>query len=141
VLAMPLGASPNTVRQGAFMGLAVIVDICAIAALLALGGMGKKNASLTAEKQTPPLTNSPPVQAQNKKQQQQKAQPLTDDEQQLAARILAGEFGREIPVVRAIIEGASVPHSKVAKVMASLLDQNKVKREGKQFQLTQPAIV
>lgn len=139
-LAIPLGASPEAVRQGAFMVLAVIVDICAIAGLLALTGMGKKSVPVIAPspvkqpviETTQPSTKSPP-------NQQQKSSELTPIENELAQKILTGTFGQP-PAVRRIINEGNVRHHTAKKVLEYLVDQNKVRREGKQYQLVQAVI-
>jgi TolA-binding protein len=139
-LAIPLSASPEAIRQGAFIGLAVIVDICAIAGLLALDGMRKN------PKAKPEIKNSysPEVNATT---QEQKAVPvtkpkpteLTEPENELAKKILAGTFGQP-PAVRRIIEEGKVRHQIAKKVLEYLVEQNHVRREGKQYQLVQSVI-
>lgn len=143
-MAAPLGASPDSVRQGAFMALAVIVDICAIAALLALGGLGKKSAPGSPVKNTE--TSSP---AQHQTQQQKPGQApakkqtqpveLNEKEQEIAQKILAGTYGQTISVRNAIAQGKT-SHAIVNKVLSHLLEKNQVKRDGKMYQLVQPGI-
>jgi hypothetical protein len=141
VLAIPLGASPESIRQSAFIGLAVIVDICAIAGLLALGGMGKKS------KQEPkPIWSEPPKNTETKKEPPPvpvatpKPTELTEPENELAKQILAGTYGQP-PAVRRIIDEGKVRHQIAKKVLEYLVDQNKVRREGKQYQLIQTVIL
>jgi hypothetical protein len=148
VLAIPLGASPEAIRQSAFIGLAVIVDICAIAGLLALGGMGKKSKPEPKPIWSEPPTNtetkkeSPPVPIANAKPKEPPlvCAELTPNENELAQKILAGQFGQP-PAVRRIIDEGKVRHQIAKKVLEYLVDQNKVRREGKQYQLIQTVIV
>ncbi len=140
-LSIPLGLSPDAVRQGAFVTLALIVDICAIASLLALSGMGKKSAPATLPEPvqlppkpaTPQPTKSPPP-------EQQKASQLNETEKELAAQILAGIFGQP-PSMRRIIQEGKVRHPIAKKIMDHLIEQNKVKKEGKQYELIQSVIL
>lgn len=138
VLAIPLEASAEAVRQGAFIALAVIVDICAIAALLALGGMRQKKpetpAGNAAETRKSKVQKQTPKVAPNVT-----TLPLSSAEQKIAADIIAGVYGQP-PTVRGIIAGAKVSHSVVSKIMADLLSKNYVTREGKQYFLTQEII-
>ncbi len=140
VLAIPLGASPEAIRQGAFIGLAVIVDICAIAGLLALGGIGKKS-----KPEPKPMWSEPPINTETI--EREKAVPVTkknptelnEQENELAKKILAGNYGQP-PAVRRIIQEGSVRHQTAKKVLEYLVEQNKVRREGKQYQLVQAVI-
>lgn len=147
-LSIPLGQSPEAVRQGAFMALAVIVDICAIAALLALGGMGKQS-----KPEPLPMWSEPPANTETKKEpplvpvanQKPKEPPLlcvelTPNENELAQKILAGTYGQP-PAVRRIINEGGVRHHIAKKVLEYLVEQNKVRREGKQYQLVQSVIL
>lgn len=147
VLAIPLGASPEAIRQSAFIGLAVIVDICAIAGLLALGGMGKKSkpesnriwGELTINTETKKEPPPVPVVNQKPKEPTLVCVELTPNENELAQKILGGEFGQP-PAVRRIINEGNVRHQTAKKVLEYLVDQNKVRREGKQYQLVQAVI-
>jgi hypothetical protein len=140
-VAIPLDASPEVIRQGAFIGLAVIVDICAIAGLLALGGMTKVSApkQIIEPLQPPPKPatasagKSPPV-------QQQIRGDLNALENELAEKILAGTYGQP-PAVRRIIQEGNVRHHIAKKVLEYLVEQNKVRRDGKQYQLVQSVIL
>jgi predicted transcriptional regulator len=140
VLAIPLGASPEAIRQSAFIGLAVIVDICAIAGLLALGGIGKK-----PKPEPKPIWSEPPTNTETIKEKKpvqvttQKPVELTEPENELAEKILAGIYGQP-PAVRRIITEANVRHGIAKKVLEYLVVQNKVRREGKQYQLVQSVI-
>lgn len=140
-LAIPLGIQPDAARQGAFMGLAVIVDICAIAALLALGGMGKKH---TLE--PPPNLSEPPTNTETTERKKsvpvtkQNSTELNPHENELAEKILAGIYGQP-PAVRRIINEGNVRHHIAKKVLEYLVEQNKVRREGKQYQLVQTVIL
>jgi hypothetical protein len=140
-LSIPLGQSPEAIRQGAFIGLAVIVDICAIAALLALGGMGKKS-----KPEPLPIWSEPPTNTATKKEPNQvptaipKPSELTEPENELAKKILAGTYGQP-PAVRRIINEGGVRHHIAKKVLEYLVEQNKVRREGKQYQLVQSVIL
>lgn len=140
VLAIPLGASPEAVRQSAFIGLAVIVDICAIAGLLALGGIGKK-----PKPEPTPIWSEPPKNTATIEREKavpapkQKPQELNEVEQQVAKKILAGEFGQP-PAVRRIISDGKVTHQIASKILRYLVEQNQVRREGKQYQLVQAVI-
>ncbi|UUA73072.1 hypothetical protein [Cellvibrio sp. QJXJ] len=139
-LAIPLGVQPDAARQGAFMGLAIIVDICAIAALLALGGMGKNSAPAPAMQPVqPPPKPATPTAAKSPSAQQQKPADLTPGENELAEKILAGTYGQP-PAVRRIIQEGNVRHHIAKKVLEYLVEQNKVRREGKQYQLVQAVI-
>lgn len=139
-LAIPLGVQPDTARQGAFMGLAVIVDICAIAALLALTGLGKKHTQEPKPDWSEPPTNTATI-------EKKKAVPVTkqtptelnQQENELAEKILAGTYGQP-PAVRRIIQEGNVRHQIAKKVLEYLVEQNKVRREGKQYQLVQTVI-
>lgn len=147
VLSIPLGASPEVIRQSAFIGLAVIVDICAIAGLLALGGMGKKSnpeskrilgelpINIETKYEPPPS----PIVNQKPKEPPLLCVELTPNENELAQKILSGEFGQP-PAVRRIIQEGNVRHQIAKKVLEYLVDQNKVRREGKQYQLVQAVI-
>ncbi len=140
VLAVPLGASPEAIRQSAFIGLAVIVDICAIAGLLALGGMGKKTAQVhTAQPLQPPPKAVEPAATKSQPAAQQKPVDLTAPENELAEKILAGTYGQP-PAVRRIIQEGNVRHHIAKKVLEYLVEQNKVRRDGKQYQLVQSVI-
>ena len=140
-LSIPLGQSPNSVRQGAFIALAVIVDICAIAALLALGGMGKKPDPVAIVGEVQQITNpTPQAPAKPPTVQQPKNTALTQQENELAEKILAGTYGQP-PAVRRIITEGNVRHQIAKKVLEYLVEQNKVKREGKQYQLVQSVIL
>lgn len=147
VLAIPLGASPEAIRQGAFIGLAIIVDICAIAGLLALGGMGKKSkpeskrilGELPVNIETKDVPPPAPVVNQKPKEPPLVCVELTPNENELAQKILSGEFGQP-PAVRRIIQEGNVRHQSAKKVLEYLVKQNKVRREGKQYQLVQAVI-
>ena len=140
VLAIPLGASPEVIRQSAFIGLAVIVDICAIAGLLALDGIGKK-----PKPEPKPIWSEPPKNTETIERvkavpaPKQKPQELNEVEQQVAEKILSGEFGQP-PAVRRIISDGKVTHQTASKILRSLVEQNQVRREGKQYQLVQSVI-
>lgn len=147
VLAIPLDVSPEVIRQSAFIGLAVIVDVCAIAGLLALGGMGKKSKS-----EPKPIFSEPPINTETKTHpppvsvvnQKPKEPPLlcvelTSSENEIAQKILSGDFGQP-PAVRRIIQEGNVRHQTAKKVLEYLVVQNKVRREGKQYQLVQALI-
>lgn len=146
-LAIPLGVQPDAARQGAFIGLAIIVDICAIAALLALGGMGKKSKQEPKPLWSEPPTNTEtierekavPVVNQKPKEPQLLCVELTPNENELAQKILAGIYGQP-PAVRRIINEGNVRHHIAKKVLEYLVEQNKVRREGKQYQLVQAVI-
>ena len=119
----------------------VIVDICAIAALLALGGMGKKLDPVAIVGEVQQTTNNAPqATAKPPSVQQQKNAALTQQENELAEKILAGTYGQP-PAVRRIITEGNVRHQIAKKVLEYLVEQNKVKREGKQYQLVQSVIL
>ncbi len=140
-MAIPLGQSPDVVRQGAFMALALIVDICAISALLALSGMSNKPLPVSApapakpqEKTSSPApTKSPPT-------EQQKPNELNQQEKDLAAQILAGIFGQP-PSMRRVIKEGKVRHPDAKKIMDYLIEKKQVTKEGKQYQLVQTVIL
>ena len=140
-LAIPMGLSPDAVRQGAFMVLAIIVDICAIAALLALGGMGKEslNKPAKSDRQHPPET-PPPTPKKSLPPDKQISPNLNDHEREIATRILSGQYG-DPPSVRRVITEANVRHAVVKKIMDHLIEKNQVKREGKQYSLVQTVIL
>ncbi len=141
VIGMALHQPAEQVRQGAFISLALIVDICAIASLLALGGLGKKMPTEQSTKQSAQPKNelpnkpTPPPPALKQKQP-----PLSDLEQQIAKEILAGLYGQPVVSVRGIITGAKVAHPIVAKILENLLSANHVRREGKRYFLIQQVI-
>ena len=138
--ALPLGTSPEALRQGAFMGLAVIVDICAIAGLLALGGLGNKTAQAEAAKAAKQSQQpEPPTTTKPEPQQQPKPDPLNEREQQIAAAIIAGKHGHPVSV-RGVIAGEKASHATVSRVLQNLIEKNHVKRDGKKFHLTQPIL-
>lgn len=141
VLAMPLHSSPDAVRQGAFIGLALIVDVSAIACLLSLTGLPAK-AAPTEPQKAPQNPKSMPVLIAGRPQQLTEPPPtqLNDSDHALAARIVAGEFGEQ-PKVRDVMVLAKARHPEVKKVFDLLLDSNQLKREGKKFFLTQAVIV
>lgn len=144
-VAIPLGASPDAIRQSAFIALAIIVDICAIAGLLALGGIGKKIKPEPKPIFSEPPTNTATIEKENQVPVKKPKEPplavveFTETENQLAQRILAGEFGQP-PAVRRIINEGGVRHHIAKKVLEYLVEQNKVRREGKQYQLMQAVI-
>lgn len=156
VLATPLGASPDAVRQGAFMGLAVIVDICAISGLLALGGIGKKTTPEPLPVWSGPPVNTETIESDAEVKSKKPKEPpnlkfkagtsmvipveLSEQESEVAKKILAGEFGQP-PAVRRIISDGKVTHQIATKILAYLVEQNKVRREGKQYQLVQSVIL
>jgi ABC-type multidrug transport system fused ATPase/permease subunit len=140
-LAIPLGQSPDMVRQMAFMALAVIVDVCAIAALLALGGFGTKSPGvlpLKPKESIEEISERPKLKGGSI--QQQKAGELNELEKELAAKILAGTFGQP-PSMRRIIQEGKVRHLIAKKIMDHLIDKKQVTREGKQYQLVQAVIL
>ncbi len=140
-LSIPLGLSPDAVRQGAFMALAVIVDICAIAALLALSGMEKKSVPIPVEIPTQPtITNETPAPTKLPPLLKQIATDLTQQELEVAEQIVAGKFG-DPPPVRKIIDETPLRHPGVKRVMDYLVEKNQIKREGKQFRLVQTVIL
>lgn len=134
-LSIPLGASPDAVRQGAFMGLAIIVDICAISALLALGGMGHKNPVEQPQKQKPQLPTTPAKTAPEKKPTS-----LDDRESALAKKILSGFYGNPISV-RNFISSARIGYPTAKYVLDYLLEKNQIRRNGKQYELVQGVIL
>lgn len=139
--ALPLGVSPETLRQGAFMGLAIIVDICAIAGLLALGGLAEKIPQ--AETKTDTAATTKAAQQKQQKPEQpapQNSEQLNEREQQIANAILSGKYGQPISV-RGVIAGEKTHHPVASKVLQHLIQKNLVQREGKQFHLKQPVLV
>lgn len=140
-VSIPLGQSPEAVRQGAFMALAVIVDICAIAALLALSGLREKSVSVMAEIPTQPIiTTETPTPTKSTPPDKQIAVTLSPQEQQIAEQIIAGKFG-DPPPVRKVIEETNQRHAVVKKIMDHLVEKHQLKREGKQFRLVQTVIL
>jgi len=138
VLSVPLGASPESVRHGAFIGLAVIVDICAISALLALGGMGGKPSAEQPQKQT----NAAPTNTQrtSAKKPESKIEKLTEREGELSKKVLSGFYGNPISV-RNFIASAKIGFPTAKRVLDYLVENNQVKRNGKQFELVQSLIL
>lgn len=143
VVGKALHYQPESVRQGAFIGLALIIDICGISALLALAGLrtdnGKENAS--AESKNAVSSATAKAQKPTSKASTEKQQPatLSAEEKIIAQRILSGEFGQP-PSVRDIITGAKVAHATVNKIMQYLVEQKQVTREGKRYFLVQQVI-
>lgn len=140
---------PERVRQGAFVGLAAIVDLSAIAALLALSGLRKKNtANITTVKKTtngntenqipamhlddfhpPPSVKPMP---ENENEVKPKVIDLGEYEKGVSQMILARQFGQPIEMRRVISE-TKLSHAKVTKILGSLIEGNKVRREGKRY--------
>lgn len=143
-LAIPIGASQDAVRQAAFMGLAIIVDICAISALLALGGMGRTNNTPARikpdQQQEKTKTSMLEKAAQITPKSENKKPELTDREIGLSKKILAGVFGNPISV-RNFIANSKVGYPTAKKVLDHLIDLNMVIRNGKQYELVQGVIL
>ena len=66
-------------------------------------------------------------------------QNLTDQEQLLAARVVAGEFGEQ-PRMRDVMALAKASHPTVAKVMDHLVEKNQIRLEKRKYFLIQRVI-
>lgn len=133
-----LGLSPDSARHIAFTSLAIILDLCAVAALLTLASLRSsqptKNTQAAGKTPAKPSAAKPPS-----GNTQRPAETLQPNEQQLAVRILAGEFGQP-PSVRELVKVAKGGHATVKKIMEHLLQTNQVRREGKRYHLVQNVI-
>lgn len=134
-----LGVSAQRARHGAFTALALIVDLCGIAALLAVAGLPHRAPIETAKQRTRTAAHRRAVAHEKPKQPEPSSQTLLAHEQQLAQRILAGEFGQP-PSVRSIVTEAKGGHATVNKIMQHLMSDNKVTREGQRYYLVQNII-
>jgi hypothetical protein len=132
VLSIPLGISPESARQSAFIGLALIVDICAISALLALGGMGRTISTEQPQKPTKTITES--ISKKSSEKTENKIEELTVREAALSKKILAGFFGNPISV-RNFISTAKIGYPTAKKILDHLVELHLVIRNGKQFEL------
>lgn len=138
VMGMALRVSSVEARQLAFTGLAIILDVCAVAALLTLAALRLENPpqNTRTATETPAKASTPKKPAANNVFTQQQ---LSPNEQALARRILAGEFGQP-PSVRQIVTQAKGGHATVKKIMEHLLQTDQVRREGKRYYLVQNII-
>ncbi|WP_444932187.1 hypothetical protein ACJJIF_10605 [Microbulbifer sp. SSSA002] len=121
-LAGALNADPEKVQHIGFLAQAVITDIVGLVALLAF------NAAATVTKHaTTPLQQPETVEKQLKHTTH-----LSEEQQQLAQRISAGEFGHK-PVMRNIINDMHLRHGTVKPVFDALQQAGTLNKNGRRY--------